>query len=335
MNNQTFKEEAKLEEDITEEAEEERRRRFIVLILFFIFLFLIMFAMMFTRSNPDRDYVYDYHALVSKYDETGFCILNCDYDNNGSIESNIDTDNDGIADINITYGRNTTPIFNLTDDLETGRPETNLINQTDENGTCILNCDTDGNHKPVTNVDLDGDSVCDLNCKNGTVNIDNDYDTLCNYNCDTDGDGEADMNIGDDTTMPQIDVNRKGPYEIEFSRLVGNYMVVPGWSAENSFTVYNSSTKTLYYNIRFTDVVNTYNRNDLYYSLTRDGRSLINSENLPRADVNMLERVQILPGATHSYTISFEYRDTQTNQDIDQDSYFDTTIQVYSTYNNE
>lgn len=335
MNNKTFKDDAELIEDITEEEEEERRRRFIVLILFFLFLFVIMFSVMFTRSTPESDYIYNYRNLVSKYDETNFCILNCDYNNDGRIESNIDTNNDGIPDINITYGRNTTPIFNLTDDLEKGLPEKNLINQKDENGVCTLNCDSDGNHKPVTNVDIDGDTVCDLNCKNGMVNIDNDYDTLCNYNCDTDGDGEADMNIGEDTTMPQIDVSKKGPYEIEFSRLVGNYTVVPGWSNENTFTVYNSSTKTLYYNIRFTDVTNTYVRNDLYYSLTRDGRKIINSENLPREDANMVERVQILPGATHSYTIRFEYRDTGTNQDVDQEHYFDTTIQVYSTYDNE
>ena len=70
---------------------------------------------------------------------------------------------------------------------------------TDGDGKCDLNCDTNDDEWPDVNVDIDGDGIPDINVDtNGNgkadTNLDIDKDGIPDINVDKDGDGKGDWN---------------------------------------------------------------------------------------------------------------------------------------------
>ena len=127
--------------------------------------------------------------------------MNIDLNGDGVPDLNLDLNDDGICEVNCTknkmgkkpesnidYRGNRKPTFNVI--LEDGTIS-NKMNQTDENGKCLLNCDTNDDGWPDTNIDIDGDGKADLN-------IDSDGDGNPDLNIDTNGDGVPDINIDED-----------------------------------------------------------------------------------------------------------------------------------------
>ena len=111
-----------------------------------------------------------------------------------------------------------------------GVADFNLINQLDNTGKCVLNCDVDNNGWSETNIDLDGDGIADINIYiddvkvpklnidttgNGkpNLNVDTNNDGICDINCDTNGDGKPDINLdvnGDLKADINVDTNNDG-----------------------------------------------------------------------------------------------------------------------------
>ena len=261
--------------------------------------------------------------------------VNIDVDGDGKPDTNIDTDNDFKADINIDYDKDGKPDVNIDTDGD-GKPDKNLINQdTDGDGVCDLNCDTNNDGKADINIDIDGDGIPD-------INIDLDGNGSADVNIDTDGDGKADTNIVDyefivnPGDLDEIKLETGKTYDLSFiddDKLVSNTLA-PGWKGTKEFTIKNDTDQKLVYNIIWTDIYNDFTwENRLYYGITRNGTEIVslNSGRVPYP-VNegeaMLSNVEINPGEEHNYVLTFEFKDTNTNQDIDKGKMFYTKLQV-------
>ncbi len=143
---------------------------------------------------------------------------------------NLKIDDSPIPNLNITEGDNCIPIYNV-DYYLNGRPTFNIdlygdrsviynrINQTDENGKCLINCDANGDGWPDYNIDLNGDGIVDINIikdsnsnkKSCDVNCDINKDTIPETNIDTNNDGKPDVNLteGDDFIKPVYNIDYK------------------------------------------------------------------------------------------------------------------------------
>lgn len=214
--------------------------------------------------------------------------------------TNVDVDGDGWPEVNIVLD-----------------PNKNI----GDNKVDYLNKDVDGDGVADLNIDLDGDGKAD-------INIDIDFDNVCEINCDTDSDGIVDTHLSE-----SVDLKDYGIYVIEFADADGNseFTIVPGWTGSKAFTVRNTSDETLAYKIDFTSVVNTITEeNNLYYGLIKDGETMVDitTARAPYADGNLVNNVTILPGETHTYVITFEFRDTGVNQDVDKNKEFYTKLQI-------
>lgn len=235
-------------------------------------------------------------ADISK-GETTSGKLNVDINNDGAPDVNIDLDGDGIPDINI---------------------------DTDGNGTPNLNIDTNGDGLPDVNIDKYNDGTCAVNC-------DTDGDGTPDKNLDTNSDGVADTNI--DENGDRIDLNDQGPYIIDFADITGdNFAIYPGWKGSKTFRVSNTSNKTLTYRIDFTEVENQLTEeNNLYFGLIKNGVEVIDLKtNRAPYDNSPLISAQTISGkTTDTYEITFEFVDTNVNQDVDKGKTFYTKLQVF------
>ena len=101
--------------------------------------------------------------------------------------------------INLDYNGAGFAIFNVDVD-EDGKPDANLINQDlDKDGKCDLNCDTNKDGYPDTKLDFDANGVSDEEDETIAAQL---YGTSV-MNLDADGDGEADVNVGDKFSLPK------------------------------------------------------------------------------------------------------------------------------------
>ena len=219
------------------------------------------------------------------------------------------------------------------DFIEDGKADLNI--DTDGDGKPDLNIDTNGDETPDTNIDLNGDGIPD-------INIDTNGDGYCNINCDTNENGLPDTNLDMDAdgqpdkkvTEDEIDVSKFITREIVFEDVNKDDMfsIMPGWVGSKSFKVTNTSEVDLIYSIYFTNTVNEITEeNNLYYGLTKDGVTVISIENTraPRTSESLLvKNIVIKPHEVHNYTITFEFKDTGLNQDIDKNKRFYTKLQV-------
>ena len=171
---------------------------------------------------------------------------------------------------------------------------------------CTKNCDTDG------------DGVCDYNCYDENGN--------CTKECDTDGDGKCDIECDDEVVLGQLTF-------VDTNKLNSNALV-PGWTGSKTFIVMNNSTSVVKYKISWTNIINTFtSTNNLYYGLVRNGNTLadIETARVPRnvdQGKSLVDNVSIQPGEIHTYTITYEFRNTEFNQDVDKDKTFSTKLRV-------
>ena len=267
------------------------------------------------------------------------CDLNCDIDGDEWPDKNIDLDGDGKPDLNIDTNGNGNPDTNLDIDKDgkcdvncdtdgDGKGDWNKMNQdTNGDGKCDLNCDTDGDEWPDKNIDLDGDGKPDLNIDtNGNgkcdINCDTNKDGKCDYNCDMNGDGKC------DTKCNETEIIIGENFFIKDLIVLQAKDIGPGWNGSQTFKIINNTSDTVNYNLRWKNVINTFTYdNNLDYTITRNG-NLAGTSKTPYIESNLLENETIGPNSEITYTINYEFKENNQNQNIDQGKLFSTNLEL-------
>ncbi len=341
MKNITIKEDAYFEEDISPEETEERRKRLIILLLFFLILLLGVFMLGFTRSNIKDN------EIVSS------CYYDCDILNINTPNYRVDITSDKKPDTNLGPIGGNKPLYNVTYGIlykEKGyfnklieeydvdlidynqkhkvfNPITTPVNNSSKG---LFNVDTNNDGWPEINIDFEGKKVCDLNC-------DLDYDLKPDKRIDTNWDGICDLYCEEEVVKePDVDVSKpevKAILVFEDTSELEEEAIVPGWTHFKTFTVTNTGEEEVTYKIDFTEVKNTFTTdNNLYYGLTLNDE-VVKDISLNRAPYNnesLITGVSIMPGETQTYKITFEFKETNQNQDIDKNKEFYTKLQVHN-----
>lgn len=286
--------------------------------------------------------------------------LNLDLDGDGKCDVNCDTNNDGLPDENIDYYGDKKSTFN-----KKGK-NGNITNKTNQDlnndGICDLNCDLDHDGWPDINLDIDGDGVLDLNIDlngDGTpdLNIDTDGDGTPDINIDTDGDNKCDKNCIYDPTAKGDELSDDGKhgqytggesnFDMDTASLIvmfenGNDVSLQNLYPDDQtdegvntkvpdikFTIKNTTNKTLYYNIDWVNIENTFESNNFWTKVVSDNGGYNKDwETAPFNDVNLVQNIAVAPNTTQSYTVSFTLHGTGTSQNYDQGRTFKGQIKI-------
>lgn len=287
----------------------------------------------------------------------GIADLNIDLDDDGLCDINCDTNDDGKPDKNIDYRGNRKQIFNVL--VENKDTLFNEMNQMDENGKCKLNCDTNNDGWPDTNIDIDGDNKADLNIdidNNGLpdLNIDTNGDGVADINIDDDGDGKCDRlcasvsdNKGGMTTIGGGNVNIdtaalivafESGADINVSNLYPDDQNDPDVNTtvpDVKFTIINTTSKALHYNLDWINVENTFTSGNFMTKIFGDnGGYKADWASAPTTNNRFANNIEIPAYTTQNYVLSFKLRGIGTEQNFDQGKTFKGRVAVDIIENN-
>ena len=287
----------------------------------------------------------------------GIADLNIDLDDDGLCDINCDTNDDGKPDKNIDYRGNRKPTFNVL--VENKDTLFNEMNQMDENGKCKLNCDTNNDGWPDTNIDIDGDGKADLNIdidNNGLpdLNIDTNGDGVADINIDDDGDGKCDRlcasvsdNKGGMTTIGGGNVNIdtaalivafESGDDINISNLYPDDQNDPDVNTtvpDVKFTIINTTSKALHYNLDWINVENTFTSGNFMTKIFGDnGGYKADWASAPTTNNRFANNIEIPAYTTQNYVLSFKLRGIGTEQNFDQGKTFKGRVAVDIIENN-
>ena len=287
----------------------------------------------------------------------GIADLNIDLDDDGLCDINCDTNDDGKPDKNIDYRGNRKQIFNVL--VENKDTLFNEMNQMDENGKCKLNCDTNNDGWPDTNIDIDGDGKVDLNIdidNNGLpdLNIDTNGDGVADINIDDDGDGKCDRlcasvsdNKGGMTTIGGGNVNIdtaalivafESGDDINISNLYPDDQNDPDVNTtvpDVKFTIINTTSKALHYNLDWINVENTFTSGNFMTKIFGDnGGYKADWASAPTTNNRFANNIEIPAYTTQNYVLSFKLRGIGTEQNFDQGKTFKGRVAVDIIENN-
>lgn len=287
----------------------------------------------------------------------GIADLNIDLDDDGLCDINCDTNDDGKPDKNIDYRGNRKPTFNVL--VENKDTLFNEMNQMDEKGKCKLNCDTNNDGWPDTNIDIDGDGKADLNIdidNNGLpdLNIDTNGDGVADINIDDDGDGKCDRlcasvsdNKGGMTTIGGGNVNIdtaalivafESGADINVSNLYPDDQNDPDVNTtvpDVKFTIINTTSKALHYNLDWINVENTFTSGNFMTKIFGDnGGYKADWASAPTTNNRFANNIEIPAYTTQNYVLSFKLRGIGTEQNFDQGKTFKGRVAVDIIENN-
>lgn len=287
----------------------------------------------------------------------GIADLNIDLDDDGLCDINCDTNDDGTPDENIDYRGNRKPTFNVL--VENQEKLFNEMNQMDENGKCKLNCDTNKDGWPDTNIDIDGDGKADLNIdidNNGLpdLNIDTNGDGVADINIDDDGDGKCDRlcasvsdNKGGMTTIGGGNVNIdtaalivafESGDDINISNLYPDDQNDPDVNTtvpDVKFTIINTTSKAIHYNLDWIKVENTFTSGNFMTKIFGDnGGYKADWASAPTTNNRFANNIEIPAYTTQNYVLSFKLRGIGTEQNFDQGKTFKGRVAVDLIENN-
>ena len=287
----------------------------------------------------------------------GIADLNIDLDDDGLCDINCDTNDDGKPDENIDYRGNRKPTFNVL--VENQEKLFNEMNQMDENGKCKLNCDTNNDGWPDTNIDFDGDGKADLNIdidNNGLpdLNIDTNGDGVADINIDDDGDGKCDRlcasvsdNKGGMTTIGGGNVNIdtaalivafESGDDINISNLYPDDQNDPDVNTtvpDVKFTIINTTSKAIHYNLDWIKVENTFTSGNFMTKIFGDnGGYKADWASAPTTNNRFANNIEIPAYTTQNYVLSFKLRGIGTEQNFDQGKTFKGRVAVDIIENN-
>lgn len=287
----------------------------------------------------------------------GIADLNIDLDDDGLCDINCDINDDGKPDKNIDYRGNRKPTFNVL--VENKDTLFNEMNQMDEKGKCKLNCDTNNDGWPDTNIDIDGDGKVDLNIdidNNGLpdLNIDTNGDGVADINIDDDGDGKCDRlcasvsdNKGGMTTIGGGNVNIdtaslivafESGADINVSNLYPDDQNDPDVNTtvpDVKFTIINTTSKALHYNLDWINVENTFTSGNFMTKIFGDnGGYKADWASAPTTNNRFANNIEIPAYTTQNYVLSFKLRGIGTEQNFDQGKIFKGRVAVDIIENN-
>lgn len=287
----------------------------------------------------------------------GIADLNIDLDDDGLCDINCDTNDDGKPDKNIDYRGNRKPTFNVL--VENKDTLFNEMNQMDEKGKCKLNCDTNNDGWPDTNIDIDGDGKADLNIdidNNGLpdLNIDTNGDGVADINIDDDGDGKCDRlcasvsdNKGGMTTIGGGNVNIdtaslivafESGADINVSNLYPDDQNDPDVNTtvpDVKFTIINTTSKALHYNLDWINVENTFTSGNFMTKIFGDnGGYKADWASASTTNNRFANNIEIPAYTTQNYILSFKLRGIGTEQNFDQGKIFKGRVAVDLIENN-
>lgn len=287
----------------------------------------------------------------------GIADLNIDLDDDGLCDINCDINDDGKPDKNIDYRGNRKQIFNVL--VENKDTLFNEMNQMDENGKCKLNCDTNNDGWPDTNIDIDGDGKVDLNIdidNNGLpdLNIDTNGDGVADINIDDDGDGKCDRlcamvsdNKGGMTTIGGGNVNIdtaalivafESGDDINISNLYPDDQNDPDVNTtvpDVKFTIINTTSKAIHYNLDWIKVENTFTSGNFMTKIFGDnGGYKADWASAPTTNNRFANNIEIPAYTTQNYVLSFKLRGIGTEQNFDQGKIFKGRVAVDIIENN-
>lgn len=287
----------------------------------------------------------------------GIADLNIDLDDDGLCDINCDTNDDGKPDKNIDYRGNRKPTFNVL--VENKDTLFNEMNQMDEKGKCKLNCDTNNDGWPDTNIDIDGDGKVDLNIdidNNGLpdLNIDTNGDGVADINIDDDGDGKCDRlcasvsdNKGGMTTIGGGNVNIdtaalivafESGDDINISNLYPDDQNDPDVNTtvpDVKFTIINTTSKAIHYNLDWIKVENTFTSGNFMTKIFGDnGGYKADWASAPTTNNRFANNIEIPAYTTQNYVLSFKLRGIGTEQNFDQGKIFKGRVAVDIIENN-
>ena len=287
----------------------------------------------------------------------GIADLNIDLDDDGLCDINCDINDDGKPDKNIDYRGNRKQIFNVL--VENKDTLFNEMNQMDEKGKCKLNCDTNNDGWPDTNIDIDGDGKADLNIdidNNGLpdLNIDTNGDGVADINIDDDGDGKCDRlcasvsdNKGGMTTIGGGNVNIdtaslivafESGADINVSNLYPDDQNDPDVNTtvpDVKFTIINTTSKALHYNLDWINVENTFTSGNFMTKIFGDnGGYKADWASAPTTNNRFANNIEIPAYTTQNYVLSFKLRGIGTEQNFDQGKIFKGRVAVDIIENN-
>ena len=282
--------------------------------------------------------------------------LNLDLNDDGVCEVNCAVDKDSrVPEFNIAHGIGRKPKFNIKMKDENNQEYIfNKMNQKDENGKCLLNCDIDGDGWPDINIDIDGDGKVDLN-------IDSDGDGTPDLNIDTNGDGVADVNIDEDADgkcdkFCTYVIDQKGgqistgggDVTLETAALVVNFEAGSNVSIDGiypddqndplvttdipevKFNIENRTNDVLYYNIYWTEVENTFLTDNFQVKIDSPNGGYTTGDwvSSPKQNGLIKREISIAPLSKQDYVVDFRLHGTGKEQNIDQGKSFKGRILV-------
>ena len=120
-------------------------------------------------------------------------------------------------------------------------------------------------------------------------------------------------------------------------QIVSGEYAEPGWTQTKTLTVTNNGNVNADYTIKFRELVNTIINGELVLSATCSA-STGSCSNLPEravhsasteiTDAYMYGPITIAPGVTHTYTVTALFKETGSNQNYNQNKYFNGTLNI-------
>ena len=254
-------------------------------------------------------------ADINISNEGRYCDINCDVnfdmipDNNidlnddGVADINIDNDHDGIPDLNINYLGNKEAIFNIDTNAD-GIADKNVLNEISSLGTCIKNCDINGDRLPDYNIDLGVGFLINELIETGTKKAEFKFGIVDDIKCNLNKECVGKKNTFDNIYI-NIDVNGDGIPDVNLSK-------------DNGVTITNKVNKN-YKNKIFNEDINKDGFPDINIDLDGDNVADLNVTNkkgecIKNCDINGDGKIDIKENINNYY---------YTNIDKDYDSICD------------
>ena len=120
-------------------------------------------------------------------------------------------------------------------------------------------------------------------------------------------------------------------------QIVSGEYAQPGWTQTKTLTVYNDGNQTAYYNIIWRDLTNEITNGELVISATCSSSSgscsnisetAVPTYTTETHNVGVTLGISIAPGVTHTYTLTALFKETGSNQNYNQNKYFNGTLNI-------
>ena len=137
-------------------------------------------------------------------------------------------------------------------------------------------------------------------------------------------------------TQTAVKSNELGLIYTGISEITAENMI-PGDAFTKTFSVKNTSSVEVSYNIYMENIINEFNE-DLVYTLSNENGIVIEETKLPETNENktyLKSNISINPNETHNYILKIEYKYLDTPQNENQGSTFSATVGIDAAQNKE